>query len=154
VASLAVTQGRARLFQCQFVALQRLAAVSSNSPAFHHTGHSATGSQGSFKRDGRWDIRASLSEEPRSRIRCLHIFTALHATRECNFLDSNITILRCWHPRMALELHVWGPALGLPSIDPDCIAAISYLAYAVPHEDWTLTASNDAALSPASESIP
>ena len=53
-----------------------------------------------------------------------------------------------------MELHVWGPALGLPSIDPDCLAAISFLAYAVPRGDWTLSASNDAALSPASESIP
>ncbi|KAF8452963.1 outer mitochondrial membrane transport complex protein-domain-containing protein, partial [Terfezia claveryi] len=25
-----------------------------------------------------------------------------------------------------LELHIWGPAFGLPSIDPECLAAIAY----------------------------
>lgn len=25
-----------------------------------------------------------------------------------------------------MELHVWGPAFGLPSIDPECLAAIAY----------------------------
>lgn len=33
---------------------------------------------------------------------------------------------------MVLRLHVWGPALGLPSIDAECLAAITYLAYALP----------------------
>lgn len=33
---------------------------------------------------------------------------------------------------MALELHVWGPAFGLPSIDAECLAVISYFALAVP----------------------
>lgn len=49
---------------------------------------------------------------------------------------------------MALELYIWGPAFGLPSIDPECLAALSYLGHAVPQEDWSLIASNDAAISP------
>ncbi|KAI0149715.1 Tom37 C-terminal domain-containing protein [Hypoxylon sp. NC0597] len=50
---------------------------------------------------------------------------------------------------MALELHVWGPAFGLDSIEPECLAAIACFRYFVPREDWTLIASNDAAISPA-----
>lgn len=49
---------------------------------------------------------------------------------------------------MALELHIWGPAFGLPSIDPESLAALSYLGHVVPPGDWSLIASNDAALSP------
>ncbi|KAI0011932.1 outer mitochondrial membrane transport complex protein-domain-containing protein [Xylariaceae sp. FL0662B] len=49
---------------------------------------------------------------------------------------------------MALELHVWGPAFGLNSIDPECLAAISCFRHAVPRQDWTLIASNDATVSP------
>ncbi|KAI1414077.1 outer mitochondrial membrane transport complex protein-domain-containing protein [Hypoxylon sp. FL1857] len=50
---------------------------------------------------------------------------------------------------MALELHVWGPAFGLDSIDPECLAAIACFRALIPREDWTLIASNDAAVSPA-----
>ncbi|KAI1137259.1 outer mitochondrial membrane transport complex protein-domain-containing protein [Hypoxylon sp. FL0543] len=50
---------------------------------------------------------------------------------------------------MALELHVWGPAFGLDSIDPECLAAIACFRSFVPREDWTLIASNDASISPA-----
>ncbi|KAI0881266.1 Tom37 C-terminal domain-containing protein [Annulohypoxylon maeteangense] len=49
---------------------------------------------------------------------------------------------------MTLELHVWGPAFGLESIDPECLAAISCFRCSIPREDWTLIASNDAAVSP------
>lgn len=31
-----------------------------------------------------------------------------------------------------LRLHVWGPAFGLASIDAECLATITYLAYALP----------------------
>jgi sorting and assembly machinery component 37 len=37
-----------------------------------------------------------------------------------------------------IELHVWGPALGLPSIDPECLAAIAYLSCALSNEEWTV----------------
>ncbi|KAK6860235.1 hypothetical protein PG995_003871 [Apiospora arundinis] len=47
-----------------------------------------------------------------------------------------------------MELHVWGEAFGLPSIDPECLAAISYLGYAVPQNAWSLVASNDVSVSP------
>ncbi|KAF2741913.1 hypothetical protein M011DRAFT_497838 [Sporormia fimetaria CBS 119925] len=46
------------------------------------------------------------------------------------------------------ELHVWGPAFGLPSIDADCLAAIAYLKWAVPIEQWILIADYDVSLSP------
>ncbi|RYP74015.1 hypothetical protein DL770_007678 [Monosporascus sp. CRB-9-2] len=49
---------------------------------------------------------------------------------------------------MVLELHVWGPAFGLSSIDPECLAAIAYFAYVVPREDWALSASNDVSVCP------
>ncbi|KAI1774555.1 Tom37 C-terminal domain-containing protein [Hypoxylon cercidicola] len=49
---------------------------------------------------------------------------------------------------MALELHVWGPAFGLDSIDPECLGAIACFRRFIPREDWTLIASNDAAVSP------
>lgn len=50
-----------------------------------------------------------------------------------------------------LELHVWGPAFGLPSIDVECLAAIAYFSYVVPAGRWSLIASNDAAAHPSRE---
>ena len=55
---------------------------------------------------------------------------------------------------MVLELHVWGPAFNLPSIDPQCLAAIAYFSLAVPREEWVLIASSDASVSPNSEFLP
>ncbi|KAL2074277.1 hypothetical protein VTL71DRAFT_8055 [Oculimacula yallundae] len=52
-----------------------------------------------------------------------------------------------------LELHVWGPAFGLPSLDAHCLAAIAYLQQAVPRGKWQLIASSDPGLSP-SNSLP
>ena len=49
-----------------------------------------------------------------------------------------------------LELHVWGPAFGLPSLDAHCLAAIAYLQQAVPRGKWQLIASCNPALSPTS----
>ncbi|KUJ23786.1 uncharacterized protein LY89DRAFT_776031 [Mollisia scopiformis] len=50
-----------------------------------------------------------------------------------------------------LELHVWGPAFGLPSLDAHCLAAIAYLQQAVPRGKWQLIASSDPGLSPTNE---
>lgn len=44
---------------------------------------------------------------------------------------------------MVLELHVWGPAFGLPSIDAECIAAIAYLNRAVPQGQWVVVADHE-----------
>ncbi|MCJ1394208.1 hypothetical protein MMC18_007086 [Xylographa bjoerkii] len=44
---------------------------------------------------------------------------------------------------MALELHIWGPAFTLPSIDPDCLAAVAYLTQVMPRGGWVLIASSD-----------
>ncbi|ROT40010.1 hypothetical protein SODALDRAFT_332161 [Sodiomyces alkalinus F11] len=48
----------------------------------------------------------------------------------------------------AFELHVWGPAFGLPSIDAECLAAIAYLHYTLPSSEWTLIPSSDPSLTP------
>jgi sorting and assembly machinery component 37 len=37
---------------------------------------------------------------------------------------------------MVFELHVWGPAFGLPSIDPESLAAITYYQHALPNSEW------------------
>ncbi|KAI2622473.1 Tom37 C-terminal domain-containing protein [Hypoxylon sp. NC1633] len=47
-----------------------------------------------------------------------------------------------------MELHVWGPAFGLDSIDPECLAAITCFRSSVSPENWTLIASYAAAASP------
>ncbi|KAF2823587.1 hypothetical protein CC86DRAFT_329013 [Ophiobolus disseminans] len=44
---------------------------------------------------------------------------------------------------MVLELHVWGPAFGLPSIEPECIATVAYCQCVVPRGQWTLVADHD-----------
>ncbi|KOS18398.1 Metaxin-like protein [Escovopsis weberi] len=48
-----------------------------------------------------------------------------------------------------LLLHVWGPAFGLPSIDPECLAAITHLHNARPSSPWRLIPSNDPSVSPS-----
>ncbi|KAF2110024.1 Eisosome component PIL1-domain-containing protein [Lophiotrema nucula] len=52
---------------------------------------------------------------------------------------------------MVLELHVWGPAFGLPSIDAECIAATAYLNCAVPHDEWILIAAYETKISSRGE---
>lgn len=47
---------------------------------------------------------------------------------------------------MVLRLHVWGPAFGLASIDAECLATITYLAYAVPTNEWELVATSPSAV--------
>ncbi|KAM0260823.1 hypothetical protein ACHAQJ_002590 [Trichoderma viride] len=48
-----------------------------------------------------------------------------------------------------LDLHVWGPAFGLPSIDAECLAIITYLHNALPDSSWRLIPSNDPSASPS-----
>ncbi|RAH44002.1 uncharacterized protein BO95DRAFT_189113 [Aspergillus brunneoviolaceus CBS 621.78] len=52
---------------------------------------------------------------------------------------------------MVLELHVWGPAFSLPSIDAQCLATIAYLSLALPKDAWVLVASSDPSVSPTNE---
>ncbi|KKY25205.1 putative mitochondrial import receptor subunit [Phaeomoniella chlamydospora] len=52
---------------------------------------------------------------------------------------------------MVLELHIWGPAYGLPSIDAQCLAAVAYLNQALPQGEWVLIASSDPAICPNNE---
>ncbi|KAJ4058862.1 hypothetical protein NW756_000564 [Fusarium oxysporum] len=47
-----------------------------------------------------------------------------------------------------LDLHVWGSAFGLPSIDPECLAIITYLYSSLPVSAWRLIPSNDPSISP------
>ncbi|KAG8533000.1 uncharacterized protein KY384_001782 [Bacidia gigantensis] len=44
---------------------------------------------------------------------------------------------------MVFELHIWGPAFTLPSIDPQCLAAVAYLVQTVPRHQWVLVASSN-----------
>ncbi|ORY02480.1 Tom37 C-terminal domain-domain-containing protein [Clohesyomyces aquaticus] len=52
---------------------------------------------------------------------------------------------------MVLELHVWGPAFGLPSIDADCIAAVAYFHHTVPPPQWILVADIQTSVGPQYE---
>ncbi|KAF7594806.1 hypothetical protein BBP40_008309 [Aspergillus hancockii] len=52
---------------------------------------------------------------------------------------------------MVLELHVWGPAFSLPSIEAQCLATIAYFTQAVPKDAWVLVASSDPSVSPTCE---
>lgn len=47
---------------------------------------------------------------------------------------------------MVLRLHVWGPAFGLASLDADCLATITYFAFAVPASEWELVATSPSAV--------
>lgn len=58
---------------------------------------------------------------------------------------------------MVLELHIWGPAFGLPSLDPQCLAAIAYLSLAIPKPhgseshgggEWVVIADSDPLMVP------
>lgn len=44
---------------------------------------------------------------------------------------------------VVLELHIWGPAFDLPSLDPECLAAVAYLSQAVPLGKWALVAGQE-----------
>ncbi|KAF9179097.1 hypothetical protein BGZ51_007246 [Haplosporangium sp. Z 767] len=48
------------------------------------------------------------------------------------------------------ELYIYGSAFGLPSIDPQCLALISYLSM-VSHQEYTIVECNDAGISPTGE---
>ena len=52
---------------------------------------------------------------------------------------------------MVLELHAWGPAFGLPSIDPFCLATIAFFQQCLKSDDWILIPSNDPLTSPLGE---
>ncbi|PVH94945.1 hypothetical protein DM02DRAFT_645627 [Periconia macrospinosa] len=49
---------------------------------------------------------------------------------------------------MPFELHIWGPAFGLPSIDAECIATVAYFTRIIPQGQWTLVADHDTSASP------
>ncbi|KFA53644.1 hypothetical protein S40293_03888 [Stachybotrys chartarum IBT 40293] len=48
-----------------------------------------------------------------------------------------------------LDVYVWGSAFGLPSIDPECLALITYLHNAAPSTAWRLIPANDPSISPS-----
>jgi hypothetical protein len=47
---------------------------------------------------------------------------------------------------MVLQLHVWGPAFGLASIDAECLAAIAYLAQTLRPAEYQLIQSSPSAV--------
>lgn len=52
---------------------------------------------------------------------------------------------------MVLELHVWGPAFELPSLDAQCLAAICYLRLILQRDEWVLVPSSSPRVSPLGE---
>ncbi|KAJ5628908.1 Mitochondrial outer membrane transport complexTom37/metaxin [Penicillium lividum] len=52
---------------------------------------------------------------------------------------------------MKLQLHVWGPAFNLPSIEAQCLATIAYCSLVLPKDSWELIASSDPSVSPTGE---
>ena len=55
---------------------------------------------------------------------------------------------------MSFELHIWGPAFGLPSIDAECLATIAYLRHCLDDGKWVLVATSDPSISPTSAFLP
>lgn len=49
---------------------------------------------------------------------------------------------------MVLELHTWGPAFGLPSLEAQCLATVAYFIQCVPATEWRLIPSSDSSVSP------
>ncbi|KAK0657699.1 Tom37 C-terminal domain-containing protein [Cercophora newfieldiana] len=47
---------------------------------------------------------------------------------------------------MMLELHVWGPAFGLPSIDPESLAAIAFITQTAPRDQYQFIQSSPSAV--------
>ncbi|KAK3905082.1 mitochondrial isoleucyl-tRNA synthetase [Staphylotrichum tortipilum] len=47
---------------------------------------------------------------------------------------------------MVLQLHVWGPAFGLPSIDAECLAAVAFLAQTLAPADYQLVQTSPSAV--------
>ncbi|OAL56606.1 hypothetical protein IQ07DRAFT_554681 [Pyrenochaeta sp. DS3sAY3a] len=54
---------------------------------------------------------------------------------------------------MVLELHIWGPAFGLPSIEPECIATVAYCQRVIPDGQWALVADHNPSVG-STESLP
>lgn len=54
-------------------------------------------------------------------------------------------------PNMVLQLHVWGPAFSLPSIEAQCLATIAFCSLVLPKGAWELVASSDPTVSPTGE---
>ncbi|KAH7402602.1 Eisosome component PIL1-domain-containing protein [Pyrenochaeta sp. MPI-SDFR-AT-0127] len=54
---------------------------------------------------------------------------------------------------MVLELHIWGPAFGLPSIEPECIATVAYCQRVIPEGQWSLIAEHNPSIG-VTESLP
>ena len=52
---------------------------------------------------------------------------------------------------MSLELHIYGSALNLPSIDPHCLAAVAYLRLVLPSSEWTVIPCSDPTLLPVAD---
>lgn len=54
---------------------------------------------------------------------------------------------------MVLELHIWGPAFGLPSIDPECLAVVVYLVQGFKPSDWVLIPTSDPSTNPTGKHL-
>lgn len=52
---------------------------------------------------------------------------------------------------MALELHIWGPAFGLPSIEAQSLATVAYFVQCLPTTEWRLISSEPSSVGPTGE---
>ena len=55
---------------------------------------------------------------------------------------------------MVLELHIWGPAFGLPSIEAECIATVAYCQQVIAKGQWALVADHDATVGATGQTEP
>lgn len=52
---------------------------------------------------------------------------------------------------MVLELHIWGPGFGLPSIDAQCLSTVAYFIHCLRPAEWRLIPSSDPSACPPSK---
>lgn len=51
---------------------------------------------------------------------------------------------------MVFELHIWGPAFGVPSIEAQSLATVLYLLQSLPLTEWRLIPGSDPSIVPIS----
>jgi sorting and assembly machinery component 37 len=100
---------------------------------------------GEVKRDGGDRGGESAGNEFRSAHHAFCSTSRLHSIRPSCY------DLRQSAATMALELHIWGPGFGLPSIDASCLATIALFRDCLKPDEWSLIPSSDPTISPLGE---
>jgi len=111
--------------------------------SYHHVNTCRT-------RFGRW-IRSYRKSYPNA---CLD-WSLTRMNQECQYRRNsknaplNRSILKRTPSQPAitmLELHVWGPAFGLPSIDAECLATIAYFTQTINQSEYQLIQTSPSAV--------